>query len=143
MSQTNKCGCSGSSFLDGKDDKNCECASAPKLIFACSGASDVGAIADQAGRKLASEGVGKFYCLARIGGRVSGIMASTEAASDILVIEGCNLDCARRVMELAGFKKFKYLRVTDLGMKKGVSPATAERVAEAAAKGKEILSAKE
>ena len=31
------------------EPKNC-CSAAPKLIFACSGAADVGAIADQAAR---------------------------------------------------------------------------------------------
>ena len=30
----------------------CACNTAPKLVFACSGAADVGAIADQAARKL-------------------------------------------------------------------------------------------
>jgi uncharacterized metal-binding protein len=34
----------------------------------------VGAIADQAGRKLTRVGAGKMFCLAGIGGRVSGIM---------------------------------------------------------------------
>ncbi len=46
---------------------NC-CSSATKLIFACSGAADVGAIADQAARKLTRDGVGKMFCLAGIGG---------------------------------------------------------------------------
>ena len=49
-------------------EKNaCACGSAPKLIFACSGAADVGAIADQAARKLTKDGAGKMYCLAGIG----------------------------------------------------------------------------
>ena len=59
------------------ESKNC-CSAAPKLIFACSGAADVGAIADQAARKLTREGKGKMFCLAGIGGRVSGIMKSTR-----------------------------------------------------------------
>ena len=38
-------------------EKNvCACGSAPKLIFACSGAADVGAVADQAARKLTKDG---------------------------------------------------------------------------------------
>ncbi|MFH1550779.1 MAG: hypothetical protein ABIH04_09485 [Planctomycetota bacterium] len=32
------------------------CSGAPRLIFACSGAADVGTIADQAARKLARKG---------------------------------------------------------------------------------------
>ncbi|MFH0879717.1 MAG: putative zinc-binding protein, partial [Lentisphaerota bacterium] len=38
----------------------CACGAAPKLIFACSGGSDVGALADQAARKMANEGAGKM-----------------------------------------------------------------------------------
>ncbi|MFZ5830584.1 MAG: putative zinc-binding protein, partial [Planctomycetota bacterium] len=59
----------------------CACGSAPKLIFACSGAADVGQIADLAARRLTAEGVGKMFCLAGIGGRVSGIMETTKTAS--------------------------------------------------------------
>ena len=70
------------------------CSAAPKLIFSCSGAADLGAIADQAARKLSREGVGKMFCLAGVGGRVSGIMKTTEAAGERLVIDGCALDCA-------------------------------------------------
>ena len=54
------------------------CAAAPKLIFSCSGAADVGEISDRAARKLSAEGAGKMFCLAGVGGRVSGIMASTQ-----------------------------------------------------------------
>jgi len=118
----------------------CQCGSAPKLIFACSGAADVGAVADRAARELARQGAGNMYCLAGVGGRVSGILKSTEAAAAILAIDGCPLDCARLCLEEAGFKEFKHLRVTDLGLEKGSSPATEENIARVAARGAEHLS---
>jgi uncharacterized metal-binding protein len=74
-------------------------------------------------------------CLAGIGGRVSGLMANASAAPALLAIDGCPQDCARKTLELAGFTNVKHLRVTDLGFKKGQSPATEEairRVTEAA-----------
>lgn len=110
------------------DKSACACGAAPKLIFACSGAADVGAIADQAARKLTKDGAGRMFCLAGIGGRVSGIMATTEAASKILAIDGCPLNCARHSLEQAGFTQFEHLQLADLGMAKGRSPATAEAV---------------
>jgi uncharacterized metal-binding protein len=94
---------------DSSKQADCACGSAPRLIFACSGAADVGHIADQAARKLSAEGAGKMYCLAGVGGRVSGIMATTEAAAAILAIDGCPLDCARRTLEEAGFREFEHL----------------------------------
>ena len=77
------------------------CGPGPKLIFACSGAADVGKISDLAARKLAAEGAGKMFCLAGIGGRVSGIMETTRVATAILAIDGCPLDCARKTLEQA------------------------------------------
>ena len=77
------------------------CAGAPKLIFSCSGGSDVGALADLAARTMTRDGSGKMYCLAGIGGRVSGILASTENAAKILAIDGCPLNCAKKTLELA------------------------------------------
>ena len=106
----------------------CSCDAAPKLIFACSGAADVGHISDLAARKLTAEGAGKMFCLAGVGGRVSGIMATTQAASVVLAIDGCPLDCARKTLEEAGFQQFEHVRLSDLGMEKGKSPATDERV---------------
>ena len=117
------------------EKKACGCGSAPKLIFACSGAADVGAIADQAARKLTKDGVGKMYCLAGIGGRVSGIMATTESAARILAIDGCLANCARNSLDQAGFKKYEHLQLADLGMEKGKTPPTPDVVAKAATAG--------
>ena len=111
------------------DSKENICTAASTLIFACSGAADVGAISDAAARKLTSEGAGKMFCLAGIGGRVSGIMESTRGADKILAIDGCALDCTKLCLEEAGFAGFEHMKVTDLGLEKGKSPATDENVA--------------
>ncbi len=119
-----------------KANQSACCGGAPKLIFACSGAADVGKISDLAARKLTAEGVGKMFCLAGIGGRVGGIMETTRSASAILAIDGCALDCAKKTLENAGFNKFEYIRLSDLGMEKGKTPATDEAVAKVAELGK-------
>lgn len=118
---------------------SCSCNAAPKLIFACSGAADVGHVADLAARKLTAEGVGKMFCLAGIGGRVSGILASTQAAPSLLAIDGCPLDCARKTLEQAGFSAFVHLRLSDLGLEKGKTPATDEAVATVVSRAKACL----
>lgn len=115
---------------------SCSCSTAPKLIFACSGAADVGHVSDLAARKLTAEGVGKMFCLAGIGGRVSGIVASTQAAHSILALDGCPLDCARKTLEEAGFTSFEHLRLSDMGLEKGKTPATDETVAKVVARAK-------
>ena len=110
------------------EQKRCACCVAPKLIFSCSGGSDVGALADQEARKLTKEGKGKMYCLAGIGGRVSGIMATTESAAKIMVIDGCPIGCAKKTLEQAGFKKYLHLQLSDIGLQKGNSPGMPENI---------------
>ena len=117
----------------------CSCTTAPKLIFPCSGASDVGGLSDQAGRQMTLDGTGKMYCLAGIGGRVEGIMTNTRGAARVLVIDGCPQECARKTMELAGFKDFQHLKLAEMGFKKGETPITPARIREVAAKGAELL----
>jgi uncharacterized metal-binding protein len=120
-------------------EQNACCAVAPKLIFTCSGAADVGAVADQAARKLTRDGAGKMYCLAGIGGRVAGIMKTTEAVDTILVIDGCPISCGKKCLEQAGFTKFHHMQLADLGMEKGKTPPTEENVAKAAQRGADLL----
>ena len=117
----------------------CKCSAAPKLIFPCSGGSDVGAVSDQAARKLTHDGAGKMYCLAGIGGRVAGIIETTKSAAQVLAIDGCEQDCARKTLELAGFTKVTHLRLSDLGMAKGQTPPTEANVEKAAAKGRTLI----
>jgi uncharacterized metal-binding protein len=115
------------------------CSGGPRLIFSCSGAADVGEISDRAARKLSKDGIGTMFCLAGVGGRVEPVMKKTNSASKILAIDGCNLDCVKNCLESAGFTKFEYLRVTDLGLEKGKSPASEENIARVTAKATEIL----
>lgn len=44
-----------------EDNKENVCSAAPTLIFACSGAADVGAITDRAARKL-TQRMGRVRC---------------------------------------------------------------------------------
>jgi len=121
-------------------ENSCSCSGGPKLFFACSGAADVGEITDRAARQLAKEGVGKMFCTAGIGGRVSGIIKTTESADKILVIDGCPLNCVKNGFEQAGFDKFEHLQLADLGLEKCSSPATEENISKVVAKGKEMMS---
>ncbi|TWU37756.1 DGC domain protein [Novipirellula aureliae] len=123
-----------------ENQKNsCACSEAPKLIFACSGAADVGHVSDLAARKLSAEGVGKMFCLAGIGGRVSGIVETTRAASSILAIDGCPLDCARNSLEQAGFTDVQHIRLSDMQMEKGKTPPNQENVDKVVQQGRACL----
>jgi len=115
------------------------CCGGTKLIFACSGAADVGAVADRAARKLTMDGAGRMFCLAGVGGRISGIMKTTEAAQAILAIDGCPLNCVKSCLEQAGFSNFRHLQLVELGLEKGKTAVSEENIAKVAAKGAELL----
>jgi len=99
------------------------------LVYACSGCSDAGELADRAARELTRAGAAQMSCLAGIGGRVKSLLSKAEHAESILVIDGCPLNCARHTLELAGFQKFQHLELHRLGLRKGSCPPTPERVA--------------
>jgi len=99
-------------------EEKCSCEPTEILIFPCSGGSNVGQIANQAGVKLTQDGIGKFFCLAGIGGHVSGMIESTKAGKVIVAIDGCPVACAKKTLEHAGFNIDEYVEITSLGIEK-------------------------
>ncbi len=57
----------------------------------------------------------------------------------MLVVDGCDSDCAKKTMEFGGFSQFIHFRVSDLGLEKGKTPVTDERIELVAAKLREAL----
>jgi len=110
------------------------------VVYACSGCSDAGELADRIARQLSRDGAAQMSCLAGIGGRVKSLVTKAENAERILVVDGCLLNCARHTLELAGFKNFGHLELHKLGMKKNSCPVTEERIATGVAAAKKILS---
>jgi len=100
------------------NNDKCLCEPTEILIFPCSGGSNVGQIANDAAKKLTTQSVGKMYCLAGLGGHVSGLIESTKAAKRIIAIDGCPVHCAKKTVEHAGFKPDVHVVVTDLGIQK-------------------------
>jgi uncharacterized metal-binding protein len=121
------------------EQENKVCSGGPKLIFACSGAADVGAVADQAARRMTKKGAGSMFCLAGIGGCVAPIMDKTKSASVLLAIDGCPLNCVSETLKQAGIERFEHLRVTDLGLEKGSTPVNDASIETVVAKGCAML----
>lgn len=109
------------------------------LVFCCSGAADVGEIGHRAARLLDDRGLASRFCLAGIGGRVEAMLRKTRQAKAVLVIDGCRTGCARRAMEQAGLSRFASLCLGELGIEKGRSPVTDERVRQVADRAGTIL----
>ena len=99
-------------------EEKCLCEPTEILIFPCSGGSNVGQIANESAKDMTTLGHGKMYCLAGIGGHVSGLVESTKAAKKIVAIDGCPVACARKTLEHADFKVDVRVVVTELGIQK-------------------------
>jgi uncharacterized metal-binding protein len=116
------------------NSSGCACGGTVSLLLPCSGAADTGEIADRAARKFAEGNCAGMFCLAGVGANLSGFIASAKGADRLLVVDGCNLDCARKTLAEKGItENIIHVRVTDLGNVKGKSPATAERIEAVAA----------
>jgi uncharacterized metal-binding protein len=99
-------------------EERCLCEPNEILIFCCAGSSNVGQIANQAAIRLAQEGVGRYFCLAGIGGHVSGMIESTKAGKMLIAIDGCPVGCAKKTLEHTGFNIDEYVQVTEFGIEK-------------------------
>ncbi len=95
------------------------CGGAPRLIFACSGASDVGAVADQAARRVSRMKLASMGCLGAVANGLEFAMDPIKVAERIIIIDGCPENCARLTMEKAGVLSFSHILLSKLGMEKG------------------------
>jgi uncharacterized metal-binding protein len=105
------------------------CGGKTRLIYACSGAADVGEIADQVARKLRSEGFANMSCLAGVGAGLSGYVQSAKGADENITIDGCPVACAKKSLERIGVTPTSYI-LTELELVKGESPASEKMVAQ-------------
>ena len=80
-----------------------------------------------------------MFCTAGLGGRISGILKTTEAAEGVLAIDGCPLNCVKSSLEQAGFTAFTHLQLADLGLEKGKSPVTEENINKVMIRAAEII----
>lgn len=126
METKSSCGCGGSCT------KN-------YIALSCSGASDLGELTDKVTRKIRSELPNtSMNCLAKLGfGEQSLIDAIGKEQA--LVIDGCPIDCGRKIMEKNGISNFKHIRLTDFGYVKGQTPATSEMIEATAQKIREQI----
>lgn len=88
------------------------------MILACSGGSNVGQLANRAAVELTQEGFGNLFCLAGIGGHLGGFVQSAKDVPQMVAIDGCDVACAKVMLEHAEVPLKSYLVVTDVGIEK-------------------------
>ena len=96
---------------------------AKKIVLACSGGSDLGELSDKVARKFRNTGVYNMKCLAMVAADSKELIESIKS-TETLVIDGCPVDCGKKIMSGAKLTNYKYIRLTDLGFIKGKTPVT-------------------
>lgn len=99
------------------------CGTSEYNVVSCSGASDLGQLSDAIARKLRDNKVRKMNCLTLIAIDDRPLIDAFMKAN-VLAIDGCPKDCAKKILEKAGIKYFNHLRLTDLGYEKVKTPVT-------------------
>ena len=102
-------------------------------LFACSGASNCGQIANNAVVQLTESGLGNMGCLAGIGAHDEKMVNGAKSAGRVICIDGCAVACVRKTLELAGIVISNWICVTEEGIKKTsnkfeIKPGEIERV---------------
>lgn len=109
----------------------CACSNTTPVtaIYSCSGAADVGELADRAARALVREGAGKMSCAVGVGAGVQPLRNTALSAGRVLAIDGCAVGCVAKAMEQAGVTEFVHVELGQAGFPKGSSPASDENLA--------------
>jgi len=98
-------------------ESSCSCGGTVTMLLACSGGSNVGQISNEVARRLTVDNCGVMFCLAGLGGDVEPLIERTRGAERILVIDGCPVACAKKVLDRHGIAH-QWLELTGLGIEK-------------------------
>ena len=108
---------------------SCSCGADGKtrIIYACSGiGSNVGQLANAAACQLVREGYGGGSCRAGVGGSIEKLVDMGKAADERIVIDGCPVACAKKIMNDKGLAIDRYVLITQLGIAKTPGPGYTE-----------------
>jgi len=98
--------------------KECNCTPDDIMLLPCSGGSNCGQITNQAAINLDIQGIGRVFCLAGLGAKLSGFIDKAKVVKKIVAIDGCQIACAKNIVENAGLKVTDWVCVTDEGITK-------------------------
>ena len=94
-----------------------------RIIYSCSGiGSNVGKLANAAACQLAIEGYGGGSCLAGIGGNIEKLVGIGKTVDERIVIDGCPVASAKKIMDDKGLMIDRYVMITEFGIAKAPGP---------------------
>ncbi|MDK2909566.1 MAG: hypothetical protein PWR20_1133 [Bacteroidales bacterium] len=99
-------------------------------VVSCSGASNTGKFSDEVARKFMKSGNVKMLCLARFSIDKAWAEEAKKDIKNIIVLDGCPIHCAEKIMLEAGITNYIHLKTTDFDIVKGKTPYSDEKANE-------------
>ncbi len=93
----------------------------PLMILACSGASNVGQLSNQAAVELTREGFGQMFCVAALGAHLPKFVSYAQKVPSMVAIDGCSVGCIRATLEHAEVPLRNYVVLTEIGIVKNMN----------------------
>lgn len=88
------------------------------LVYACSGCSNVGQLANDLALVLAREGSAQMSCIAGIGGKVKQLVKVAQSGRAILALDGCPLNCVKQTLATVDVVPTWHIELTTMGYHK-------------------------
>lgn len=92
-----------------------------RIIFPCAGVANVGQITNDTAIQLTEEGYGGAACVALLATGAEGLLKNIGSADEILILDGCPVQCAKTIAEDQNIPISQHIIVTDLGITKAGS----------------------
>lgn len=99
------------------DASTCCTASSDRFVVACSGASNVGQITNLLAIQMTQKRLARMTCLAALGAHLPAYIESIKD-TELVVLDGCPVACAKQVVEHIGVKDYTYFVISEMGVKK-------------------------
>ena len=87
------------------------------IVFACSGCSNAGQLANDLARELDARGIAEMSCLAGVGAAKKHFLKQLTDR-EVWVIDGCPIECSLGVFDRVSENIDVHIRLHDLGVRK-------------------------
>lgn len=88
------------------------------IVYSCSGCSSVAQLANDIAIKLDRDGHAKMSCIAGVGGGVTPLVKEAKQAKQIVVLDGCPLNCCRHCLAKENISPALSINLNHFGVRK-------------------------